>query len=262
VSTIVLFGDDTSRRVEAIYRTPDIVATRLAVLEALNLRSNERVIDLGSGPGLLAYDMAATVGSGGMVAGVDLSDSMLEMSRGRCVEQPWVEFHNADVARLPFADGSFDAAAATQVYAYVAELDSALAELHRVLRPGGRAAILDTDFASLVWHCSNHERMARVRAAYDRHCAHPNLPRILIPRLRANGLEVTATNVVPIVNIDCHADTYSHGLIDFIRAFVVGQGLIDNAELDAWARDLRALSDAGAYFFSLNRYLFVARKPG
>jgi arsenite methyltransferase len=66
-----------------------------------------------------------------------------------------------DATALPFPDGAFDAAAAVQVYAYVEDLDMALAELFRVLRPGGRAVVLDTDLDSMVWHAEARDAWSR-----------------------------------------------------------------------------------------------------
>src|SRR3981081_2280046 len=62
---------------------------------------------------------------------------------------PWFTTAHGDAVVLPFPDGSFDAAVSTQVYEYVADMPRALAELRRVLRPGGRAVVLDTDWDSL-----------------------------------------------------------------------------------------------------------------
>jgi hypothetical protein len=57
-------------------------------------------------------------------------------------------------------------------------------------------------------------------------------------------------------------DSYSGGLLQGIQAFVPGRRGITSEEADAWAADLTALGEAGEYFFSVNRYLFVAIKPG
>jgi SAM-dependent methyltransferase len=118
------YDEEASRRLEAIYVTPDVVAQRREVLGALELRPGERVLDIGSGPGFLAVDMGVAVGSSGQVIGIDISDSMIAISRARCAGQPiakWVEFQVADVTKLPFSDGHFDVAVSTQVYEYVSD---------------------------------------------------------------------------------------------------------------------------------------------
>jgi SAM-dependent methyltransferase len=149
-----VFDQDASRKLEATYQTPDVIAQRAATLHALALQAGERVVDIGSGPGLLAAEMAAQVGPAGRVIGLDLSDSMLALSRQRCGDlatSKSLSFLKADAARLPFADSLFDVAVSTQVYEYVPDVPAALAEVYRVLRPGGRVLILDTDWDSIVW---------------------------------------------------------------------------------------------------------------
>src|SRR5262245_17771665 len=110
------FDEETSRKVEALYLTPDVVAQRTQVLKALELRPGEKVLDIGCGPGLLARDMAVSVGSGGRVCGIDISEDMLTMSRRRCADQPRTEFQRADAAHLPYPEDGFDVAVSTQVY--------------------------------------------------------------------------------------------------------------------------------------------------
>ena len=86
---------------------------------------------------------------------------MVALSRRRFADPPLRErtsILKADATRLPFEAGHFDAAVSTQVYEYVPDVDRALADLYRVLRPGGRALILDTDWDSLVWHSSDQAR--------------------------------------------------------------------------------------------------------
>ena len=76
------------------------------------------------------------------------------------------------------------------------------------------------------------------------------------------GLEVVRREVLPLFNPVGHTNTYSHGIIDLIRAFVSGRDGITAEEAEAWVAELHQLAARDEFFFSLNRYLFVARKPG
>jgi len=252
------FDDAGARRVEAIYQTPDVVEQRARVLERLALRAGEHVVDLGCGPGLLAVEMAARVSASGRVEGIDASPSMLPLAARRCAPFPWVHLQPGDVTALPYGDESFHAAVCTQVYEFVADVDLALRELRRVLKPGGRALVLDTDWESCVWHSTDDARMRRVLACWDTHCPHPHLPRVLVSRLRAAGLTVTGVGVIPLVNTVLDPASYSAGAIDMLAGYA--RTHLDDATAAAWADDLRALGARGEYFFSLNRYVFDVRR--
>jgi ubiquinone/menaquinone biosynthesis C-methylase UbiE len=77
MTTMIDFDEDVSRRVESVYTTQDVIEQRRVVRQTLALRPGERVPDIGVGPGFLATEMAAEVGAGGRVCGIDPSESML-----------------------------------------------------------------------------------------------------------------------------------------------------------------------------------------
>jgi demethylmenaquinone methyltransferase / 2-methoxy-6-polyprenyl-1,4-benzoquinol methylase len=97
----------------------------------------DRVLDACCGTGDLAL---AALGQGGQVTGLDFSERMLERARRKSDEIEWVQ---GDLLALPFADGSFDAATVGFGIRNVDDLELGLRELRRVLRPGGRLAVLE-----------------------------------------------------------------------------------------------------------------------
>lgn len=263
---------------ESIYITPDVVAQRAAVLEALALSPGEAVLDVGSGPGLLALECATAVGPSGRVEGVDVSPAMLTLASARAQATPWLAHRLGDVCALPFADSSFDAVVITQVLLYVADVPRALAEVRRVLKPRGRVVVLDTDWASCVWASRNDSRMARVLRAWSEHFADAHAARSVPRALRAAGFAVARVAAHTIVNSpDAHsphcvgaqpfalAGTYSGGMAQLIRGFVPGRAGVSDDDAAAWLADLQdlGLSDGGsAYFFSLTRFLVCAYALG
>jgi arsenite methyltransferase len=268
MTTTLRFDADDSRRVEAVYLTQDMVEQRREVLRLLAPAAGERVLDIGSGPGLLAGELAAAVGPTGRVCGVDVSADMLALAQARDLPagSAPVEYLSAQVERLPYPDDTFDLAVSTQVLEYVPDVKAALAEAYRVLRPGGRLLLLDTDWDSIVWHSRDAGRMRRVLAAWDQHLVDPYLPRTLTGGLRGAGFTVAAPRVLPMLNAgasavagDAGPATYSDGLIEVVAAFVAGRHGLTAADVAAWAADLRSLGPD--YFFSLNRYLFRAERP-
>jgi ubiquinone/menaquinone biosynthesis C-methylase UbiE len=255
MESVLDFDEENARRLVAVYMTPDVVDQRRAIRAALALKPGEHVLDIGSGPGFLAGEMAEEVGADGRVHGIDPSDSMLAIARRS--ETP-VDYGRGDALTLPFGDEQFDVVVSTQVYEYVDDIEGALAEARRVLRPGGRLLVLDTDWDSIVWHSGDRERMERVLAVWNEHLADPHLPRRLPMLMRAAGLEVADVAIIPILNHGADRDTFSAGMRGLVAAYVDGRGGVTLDETRAWVDDLESLGDD--YFFSLNRYLFVAKR--
>lgn len=102
------------------------------LLDAARVSDGTRLLDLACGPGELC---AVAVARGAKVTGFDLSSTMVEEARKRV---PEATFREGDAAALPFPDGLFDAVTCGFGMLHFAEPDRALAEIRRVLAPGGR----------------------------------------------------------------------------------------------------------------------------
>ena len=86
-----------------------------------------------------------------------------------------------------------------------------------------------------------------------------DLPPVLPGLLRQAGFELLKVEAHPILNLRYERDSFSAGLIDATPKIVARFG-VPQAEAEAWAQDLRGRTSATDYFFSLNRYLFLAKR--
>jgi demethylmenaquinone methyltransferase/2-methoxy-6-polyprenyl-1,4-benzoquinol methylase len=110
-------------------------------MELLALKPGERVLDVATGTGDLAFLEKAAVGPQGQVVGVDSCAPMLDVARGR--QRGAVDFQEGDAMDLQFPDASFDVVTIGFGLRNVADRGQALREFWRVLRPGGRLMVLD-----------------------------------------------------------------------------------------------------------------------
>jgi demethylmenaquinone methyltransferase/2-methoxy-6-polyprenyl-1,4-benzoquinol methylase len=118
---------------------------RQRAADRAELRPGEAALDLCCGTGDLAFELAARVGSDGVVVGCDFSEPMLELARRKAAERgaSQARFEWADALELPYQDGSFDAVTVGFGVRNLVDLELGLAEMVRVLKPGGRAVILE-----------------------------------------------------------------------------------------------------------------------
>ena len=253
------FDADVARQLEVIYGSRDVLRRRSLVREALAARPGERILDVGCGPGFYVAELLEQVGPEGSLVGIDASEPMLALAAKRCEGHANVEFHQSDATGLPVGNGDFDAALSVQVFEYLEDVPKGLAELGRVLKPGGRLVLWDVDWSTVSMHSGDPERMQRVLAAWDDHLSDPVLPRTLAVRLREAGFEDVACEGHTFATIDFVSDAYGAAFVPVIQKYVKEQGTIPEAELDAWVAEQVGLGERGEFFFACIQFCFTAR---
>lgn len=158
----------------ALLSTASRLSLHLAMGERLfkkrefDLRGARRILDVGSGAGQLIQHLLKYSDPESSITGFDLSLEMLKRARRRLKSQR-PRFVTADLTRLPFADRSFDCVTCGYVLEHLPDPRPGLAELARVLEPGGRLLLIATEdsfggaWTSRVWLCRTYNR-AELRA--------------------------------------------------------------------------------------------------
>lgn len=251
------YDEELSRKQEALAATPDMQAQRQAILATMALNPGEVVLDVGAGNGIMARDILDQVGPSGSVSGLDAAAPMVAMARELC---PRGNFVKGDASELPFNDASFDVVTAAQLICFLPDPDQALKEMNRVLRPGGRVVLLDTDWGSLVWNSYNPPLMAKAVDVYTRPYADAHVPRTLSKRLNAAGFDVIGCETLTVLNWTPGPDNYVELTTSFMESIGAASDDFSDTDWREWVEDQNAVADAGEYMFSLNRYIFNARR--
>ena len=247
------FDDRILEQLERAYQSPDTARRRGLVRSALDAQPGDRILDVGCGPGFFELELVAEVGDDGSVTGVDVSPASVAFAQAKAKGHENVSFHEADASSLPAADGEFDRAFSVQVLEYVPDVDAALRELRRVLKPGGRAVVWDVDWATVSMRTEDEARMERVLAAWDAHLTHPSLPRTLTASLGAAGFEGVRMEAHSFATNELSEATYGGFLVGFIEQFV------GTEEATAWADEQRSLAADGAFYFACLQFCFTAQ---
>ncbi len=242
------FSGDIGLWQRKIAEGPEGTARRMTVFEALAIESGQAVLDLGCGGGHLVREIALAVGDNGRAVGLDMSAAQLDAARAVCAGLPAVELIEGDVTDMSFVDGAFDGLASIQMLEYIADVDRALAEARRVLKPGGKAA-----FVSVLWdhwrfHGAEPELNNRMLDVWRTHCPHQMLPLEMPRRLAETGFGGVIRRPIAFLNGALHENAYALWAAKVVAAFAVGHGV---AEEDAalWLDQLFQADKQGRFGF-------------
>lgn len=254
------FTDDMANIQRSVAQCHDQICRRGLVLDVMQLQTGEQVLEIGCGGGFYAYEAAKCVGPTGRMCAIDHSADQIETAKNRCNDMAWADCRVGDATALPYETCTIDSVYGIQVFEYIDQLDTALHEVQRVLRIGGRCFILSTDWRTAVWHSNKPERMQRILTAWGSHSNTPDLPAILGVKLQNIGLEPIRQTPMSFLNRSYHMNNFSYWAARVIRPFLKSKHEISAEEVDAWFDEFELLEQQHAYFFCLTSVLTEAIK--
>ena len=158
------------------------------LVDVAALQSEERVLDVACGTGVVARLAASRLGPAGYVVGLDTNPGMLAMARGMTLPKTVasVIWQKADVIAMPFPDADFHVLFCQQGLQFFADKSNALAEMHRVLMPGGRLVLS-------VWRALEHCPWQRAVAdALENHVSEATATSIRVPFALGESEEINS----------------------------------------------------------------------
>lgn len=238
---------------------PAVVALRARTATGLALGPGDRLLDVGCGPGDAAAALAAEAGS---VVGVDLSAAMVATLRSRAAVSGVV----ADALALPVATGSFAAVRAERTLQWVADPGAAVAEMVRALRPGGRLALIDSDWSTFRIDVGDASVAALVRTAVAEERRRPaHVGGRLASLAEAAGLavvdEATATHEWTAWRPDAEPAPAGCFSMRSLADDLVGMGALDAPGADRFVATIEAAARAGRFAMALTMGAVVAVSP-
>ena len=226
-------------------------------LDLLNLSPGSTVLDVGCGHGATLTALATRVGPTGHVTGIDLSNDLVTEGHRRLsgVGLP-VQIKVGNAQSLNFPNATFDATRADRVLAFVPEPASALLELARVTRPGGRVVVTEPDLGASMVDSSDASTTREVLANVCAGFPNPWVGRQLRALFLNAGLVDVEVRFFTAMNTSL-AEWYGRMGVDDALRTSVDSGRISAVSAKAWIDELLG-RDAEGRFFSANTFCMVA----
>ena len=227
-----------------------------ALLEPAALGVGHDVLDLGAGPGFFALALAEIVGPRGSVTGVDLNARFVADANERAEALDHVSFVQVTDHRLPFEDASFDRAICKNVLEYVPDLAASLEEVFRVVRPGGKIHVIDSDWGFVVVEPWGKATVDRFFEAASPAFKEPHIGRKAVGALLNAGFSDAEVTIAPFVDRDGNGLNVLTNMAGYIKTF----DTMPAGEVDDLLQSAKTAVETGKYLFCLPQFLVTAQR--
>ncbi|MEV4264118.1 methyltransferase domain-containing protein [Kribbella sp. NPDC049584] len=233
---------------------PAVRTLKAWALDQLAPTAGETAVDVGSGTG---EDVVALHELGARAIGVEPSPGLRAEALRRAAGAD-VEYVDGHAEALPFEDESVDVLRSERVLQHVDDPAAVVKEMARVLRPGGRIVLIDTDWGTAIIHPADPDVLQRMVGYFLHETANPYSGRQLRGLLAEAGLEITGETAATWLEPQEGA---RQGFVGMMHQTSLQAGVITAEEAEAFARTLGEAADRGAFHMSLTMYAVSAIKP-
>ena len=240
-------------------------AMEIAWLRQLGIAPDARVLDVGCGPGFMSEALAELVPEG-RVVGVDADLELLREGRRRLAadDRDNVRFVHGSVDEMPVESDSSDLAYARFLFQHLPRPVAALQEMRRVVAPGGRVVVVDTDDGGLVLHpqpAGLPALLAASQAAQSRRGGDRKVGRKLRAHMVAAGLEQVQVEVVPFTSEQVGMAAFLDICLGF-KSHIIEADELSADEVAQTMAAARALIERADAFGHALAYVAVGTVPG
>lgn len=235
-------------------------------IEMMDIREGFTVLDAGCGSGEDLVNLANRVGASGQVVGLDFDAELLAEAQ-KAVEaanmSERVTLREGSLLQLPFADNQFDVVHTERVLLHIKEMETAVQELARVTKPGGKVVLVENDYGSLSVETPHLEIARRYSSwAVEQVLANGYAGRKVKGQMARVGLKEIQIEIMP-----WHYNSYAvfAALTDDKQRLsnaAIALGVVAQEEWEAYDQGLQKLDAEGAFFAVSNLILACGIKPG
>jgi SAM-dependent methyltransferase len=234
-------------------RQPVIAQSKEWSLQQLHLGRGHRALDIGCGTGDDVVAMAALVGPTGEAIGLDSSQAMIAEATKRHRQVPQVSFQVSDAHWLPFESASFDGCRAERILQHVSDPGQVMREITRILKGGGRVALVEPDWETLIIEGSDPAVSAVIWRNHMKRHRHPRIGRSLRGLLTANGFADVTLAAGVVIHTEFEHSKRAFGL-GAAASSATAAGLVTEREAQTWLADLQQASATRQFFCALTAF--------
>ena len=225
------------------------VSRRQAMIKALNINIGDIILDVGCGGGQLIEDIAKSVGIADKAIGIDPSSSQISSAKELCSGLENTLFICCLANNIDLESESVDAVASIQTFEYIDDIDEALTEIKRLLKPRAKFLNISTLWDYYRFHGPEKKLNDLMHDVFKEHCSHQMVPTFLNGRLKNLGFKDIKTTELAYVFTKRDENSFAKYAETLIANFALSKG-VEKEKVSEWQRQIKKAEENGRFCFT------------